>query len=60
MIVCSEIRSQERERVVVDRVGILVEELLEEGGAGIIVWLCVRLAGGGKFCWADGARGLGR
>ena len=54
MIVCSEIRSREREQVVVDRVRILVEEHPEEGGTGIIVWLCVCLAGGGKFCWADG------
>ena len=61
MIVCSEIRSRERERVVVDRVRILVEELLEEGGTGIMVWLCVCLAGGGKLCWAEGGvRGLGR
>ena len=61
MIVCSEIRSRERERVVVDKVRILVEELLEEGGTGIIVWLCVRLARGRKFCWANGgAHGLGR
>jgi len=63
MIVCSEIRSREREslRVVVDRVRILVEELLEEGdgGKGIMVWLCVRL-GGGKFCGTGGVvRGLG-
>jgi len=35
MIVCSEIR--ERERVVVDRVRILVEELLEGCGTGIMV-----------------------
>ena len=61
MIVCSEIRSRERERVVVDRVRILVEELLEDGETGIIVWLCVCLVGGGKFCWVDGgACGLGR
>ena len=40
MIVCSEIRSQEREGVVVDRVRILVEELLKEGGTGIGVAVC--------------------
>ena len=61
MIVCSETRERERERVVVDRVRILVEELLDEGGTGITAWLCDCLAGGGKFCWADGGvRGLGR
>ena len=50
MMVCSEIRSREREGVVVGRVTILVEELLEEGdgGTGIMVWLYVRL--GGEFC----------
>ena len=58
---CSEIRSREQERVVIDRVRILVEELHEEARTGIILWLCVRLAGGGKFCWADGgAHSLGR
>ena len=61
MIVYPEIRSRERERVVVDKVRILVEELLDDGGTGIMVWLCVCLAGGGKFYWADGGvRGLGR
>jgi len=45
MMVCSEIRSLERVPVVVDRVRILVEELLEEGdgGMGIMVWLYVGL-----------------
>ena len=43
MIVCSEIRSRERERVVVDRVRILVEELLE-GGTGL--WCdCMSVSG---------------
>ena len=36
MIVCSEIRPREREQVVVDRMRILLEELLEEGGTGIM------------------------
>jgi len=42
MIVCSEIRSRERERVVVvDKVRILREEFLEEGDGGtrMMVWL---------------------
>ena len=64
MIVCSEIRSRERERVVVDRVRILVEELLEEGDGGTGIMVClpvyVRL-GGCKLCWTGGGgRGLGR
>ena len=48
----------------VDRVRILVEELLEEGdgGTGIMVCLPVYVClGGCKFCWTDGGvRGLGR
>jgi len=51
MIVCSEIRSREQERVVVDRVRILVEELLEEGdgGTGIMVLPVYIRLGGCKF-----------
>jgi len=49
---------------VVDRVRILVEELLEEGDGGTGIMVClpvyVRL-GGGKFSWTGGGGcGLGR
>ena len=64
MIVCSEIRSRERERVVVDRVRILVEELLEvgDGGTGIMVCLPVYVRlGGVRLSWTGGGGcGLGR
>jgi len=62
MMVCSEIRSLEQERVAVDRVRILEQELLEEehGGKGIMVSLYVRL-GGGRFARnGRGVGGLGR
>jgi len=49
MMVCSEIRSREREKVV-DQVRILVEELLEEGDGGTGLWCGCR-----SSVWGEGS-----